>query len=115
MKLLLASALALASVVSSDQVSYNGAKAIRIPVGEDVAPLMDVIQKLDLKSGIWKGAPDGVPIPNSHVDLVVPANSIEEFQKMTSEMPTEVMHEDLGAAIEAEGTAPVSSKFERRM
>ncbi|KAH9221742.1 hypothetical protein DL95DRAFT_511617 [Leptodontidium sp. 2 PMI_412] len=96
--------LALASVVSAAKVSYNGAKAFRIPVGEDVTPLMDVIQKLDLP--IWKGAPNGVPIANSHVDLVVPAKSVKEFQKMTSSMVTEVMHEDLGAAIDAEGTAP---------
>ncbi|KAH7321986.1 hypothetical protein BKA65DRAFT_91804 [Rhexocercosporidium sp. MPI-PUGE-AT-0058] len=104
MKFLCVALLALASVVSSAKVSYNGAKAFRIPVGEDVTPLMDVIQKLDLP--IWKGAPNGVPIPNSHVDLVVPAKNVKEFQRMTSKMVTEVMHEDLGAAIDAEGTAP---------
>ena len=95
MKFLSVSLLVLASVVSSAKVSYNGAKAFRIPVGEDVTPLMDVIQKLDLP--IWKGAPNGIPSPNSHVDLVVPAKSVKEFNKMTKSMKTEVMHEDLGA------------------
>jgi len=112
MKFLSVSLLVLASVVSSAKVSYNGAKAFRIPVGEDVTPLMDVIQKLDLP--IWKGAPNGIPSPNSHVDLVVPAKSVKEFNKMTKSMKTEVMHEDLGAAIDAEGTAPeFSSKYFR--
>ncbi|CZT12730.1 probable carboxypeptidase [Rhynchosporium graminicola] len=99
--------LSFAAVVSSAKVSYNGAKAFRIPVGEDVAPLMEVIHKLDLP--IWKGAPGGVPIANSHVDLVVPAKDVKNFQKMTSSMVTEVMHEDLGASIDAEGSAAANS------
>ncbi len=83
------------------KVSYDGAKALRIPVGEDVTPLMEVIRKLSLP--VWKGAANGVPVPNSHVDLVVPARKVDEFNKMTANMDIEVMHEDLGLAIAAEG------------
>jgi hypothetical protein len=50
------------------KVSYDGAQAVRIPVGEDVTPLMSLIQQLSLP--VWKGVANGVPVPNSHVDLV---------------------------------------------
>lgn len=103
MKLYSVVLLAFTAVASSAKVSYDGAKAFRIPVGEDVVPLMEVIQKLGLS--VWKGASEGVPKPNSHVDLVVPAKHIREFSKLTASMNTEVMHEDLGAAIAAEGNA----------
>ena len=98
--------LALNAVVVVAKVSYDGAKALRIPVGEDVTPLMDVIRKLSLP--VWKGAANGVPVPNSHVDLVVPAREVEEFNKLTADMDIEVMYDDLGLAIAAEG-AVVSS------
>lgn len=108
MKLYALAILAFTTVVSSAKVSYDGDKAFRIPVGEDVVPLMEVIQKLELP--VWKGAVNGVPLPNSHVDLVVPATKIKEFAKLTASMTTEVMHEDLGASIAAEETA-LSSDF----
>lgn len=41
------------AVVLSEKVSYAGAKAMRIAVGEDVTPLLDVITELDLPT--WKG------------------------------------------------------------
>ena len=50
---------------------------------------------------------DGVPIANGHVDLVVPADKVAEFEQMTASMTTEVMHEDLGASIEDEGQISV--------
>ncbi|KAI9049264.1 hypothetical protein LZ554_007111 [Drepanopeziza brunnea f. sp. 'monogermtubi'] len=99
--------LGFAIVAESAKVSYDGAKAIRIPVGEDVTPLMEVIQQLDLP--VWKGARHGVPRANSNVDLVVPAEKVREFEELTATMNTEIMHEDLGASIAAEGTAPAVS------
>jgi carboxypeptidase A4 len=90
-----------AAVGTLAKVSYDGAKAMRIPVGEDVTPLLDVIEKLSLPT--WKGMAKGVPIPNSHVDLVVPADKVAEFEELTADMKTEVMHEDLGLSIAEEG------------
>lgn len=66
-------------------------------------PLMEVIQKLDLQ--IWKGAPDGVPQANSHVDLVVTADQLPAFDRMTASMATQIMHADLGASMAAETAA----------
>lgn len=83
------------------QVSYDGAKAMRIPTGEDVTPVLDIVNKLSLAT--WKGMANGVPVPNSHVDLVVPADKIDDFNQLVEGMTTEVMHEDLGASIAEEG------------
>jgi hypothetical protein len=84
------------------KVSYDGAKAIRISTSEDVAPVLDLIQKFDLP--IWKGVTNGIPVANGHVDLMVPAEKVEEFEALTSgsDFKIDVMHEDLGASIEAE-------------
>lgn len=87
------------------KVSYDGAKAMRIPVGEDVTPLLGVIETLGLQT--WKGMSNGVPIPNGHIDLVVPADKVAAFDEMTSSMNTEVMHEDLGLSIAEEGNMAV--------
>ncbi|CAG8973226.1 hypothetical protein HYALB_00006395 [Hymenoscyphus albidus] len=85
-------------------VSYDGAKAIRIPVGEDVIPVMKIIDQLQLP--VWKGVgADGVPKANSNVDLVVPAEKAEEFGSMINGINIEVMHEDLGASIAEESSA----------
>lgn len=43
-----------------------------------------------------------MPVANSHVDLVVPADKISDFTELTVSMTTEVMHENLGASIDAE-------------
>ncbi|KAJ5043104.1 uncharacterized protein L3040_004489 [Drepanopeziza brunnea f. sp. 'multigermtubi'] len=96
--------LGFAIVAESAKKSYDGAKAVRIPVGEDVTPLKKVIKELNLP--VWKSAKDGVPCAYSNVDLVVPADKVSEFDKMTANMDTKVMHEDLGASIAAEETAP---------
>jgi hypothetical protein len=89
------------SVGAVAKVSYDGAKAIRIPTGEDVTPVLDIIDKLSLPT--WKGIANGVPVANSNVDLVVPADKVAEFDQMVSGMTTEVMHEDLGLSIAEEG------------
>lgn len=87
------------------KVSYNGAKALRIPVGEDVEPLMRIIDELSLP--VWKGVANGVPVSNGHVDLVVPAAQLARFNNITATMgmETEVMHDDLGLSIAEEGQA----------
>lgn len=94
-----------ASVGTLAKVTYDGAKAMRISVGEDVTPLLSIIEKLSLPT--WKGLAGGVPIANGHVDLVVPADKVAEFTKLTSKMNTEVMHEDLGLSIAEEGNMAV--------
>lgn len=97
-----------ASATVAVKVSYDGAKAMRIAVGEDVVPLMSIIEKLELPT--WKGVKDGVPVANSHVDLVVPADKVEEFKELTKGMTTEVMHEDLGASIADEGKVSIYAR-----
>lgn len=87
------------------KVSYDGAKALRIPVGEDVIPLMRIIDDLSLP--VWKGIANGAPLPNGHVDLVVPAAQLAAFKNLTVALglETEVMHEDLGLSIAEESRA----------
>jgi hypothetical protein len=87
------------------KVSYEGAKAMRVAVGEDVTAVADLISTLSLPT--WKGAPQGIPKPNSHVDLVVPADKVAAFEQLTAGMTLETMHENLGLAIEEEGRMSV--------
>lgn len=84
------------------KVSYDGAKALRVLTGEDVTGVLYVINKLSLPT--WKGMANGVPVANSHVDLVVPADKVAEFDQLSNGFDTEVMHEDLGLSIAEEGT-----------
>jgi hypothetical protein len=90
-----------ASLAAAAKVSYEGAKAMRVAVGEDVTVVADLISTLSLPT--WKGAPQGIPKPNSNVDLVVLADKIAAFEQLTAGMTLETMHEDLGLAIEEEG------------
>lgn len=85
----------------AERVSYDGARAVRIPVGEDVEPLANIIRRLELPT--WKGVTrDGIPHPGSNVDLVVPADKVTLFDALTKGFSVEIMHEDLGASIAAE-------------
>lgn len=89
-------------------VNYDGAKAIRIPVGDDVIPVMEIIDQLQLPT--WKGVTaEGVPKANTNVDLVVPADKVEEFETLIDGIDIEIMHDDLGASIAEE--APVVNNF----
>lgn len=98
-------AVGLSAVVGSlANVSYEGAKAVRVAVGEDVIPLLDVITKLELST--WKGMAEGLPVANGFVDLVVPADKVSVFDELTSSFTTEIMHEDLGLAIAEESRGP---------
>jgi carboxypeptidase A4 len=105
MKFPSATLVVLAASSAFAKVSYNGAKAMRIAVGDDVIPLLDVISKLSLPT--WKGIKNGVPVANTHVDLVVPADKVTEFEELTKGMDTEVMHADLGESIADEGRMSV--------
>lgn len=93
-------ALSTAAATAFAKVSYAGAKAVRIAVGEDVIPLLDVITQLELST--WKGIAEGIPVANGFVDLIVPADKISVFDDLTSSFTTEIMHEDLGLAIDEE-------------
>lgn len=108
MKLSLSALFLLAvSVIAEKKVSYDGAKAIRIEVGEDVTSVLSIITELKLET--WKGMADGVPVAGGHVDLVVPANKVAKFNKLAEKIKTEVMHEDLGASIAQESTTSALS------
>lgn len=100
---------AAAGSVLAKKVSYDGAKAVRIEVGEDVIGVYNIIHDLQLPT--WKGvSKDGVPAAGGHVDLVVPADKVLKFKKLTKGLTVEVMHEDLGASIAAEsGEGEVST------
>lgn len=108
-------ALSVTAGALAKQVSYEGAKALRIPVGEDVIPLYKIIKSLDLPT--WKGVSEGgVPIAGGHVDLVVPANKAAKFEELTKDKDFDivVLHENLGASIEAESAAPASGALAAR-
>ncbi|RDL41049.1 Zn-dependent exopeptidase [Venustampulla echinocandica] len=93
--------LALKAVTGvAAQVNYDGAKAFRIPTGQDITQIKAVIDKLELP--VWKGAAYGVPNPNGKVDLVVPADKLAEFEGLSDGMNVEVLHTDLGASISEE-------------
>jgi hypothetical protein len=91
------------------KTNYDGAQVVRVAVGDDVVPLMKIIDKLSLPS--WKGvAPNGVPKANGNVDLVVPAEKVAQFSELVDGMEFEVMHDDLGASIAAEASESASFK-----
>ena len=107
--LLLPLGLGLSATAVFAAANYDGAKAIRILIGDDVIPVIDAISQLDLP--VWKGISDeGVPKTNSNVDLVVPADKLEKFHEIVGGLGTEVMHEDLGASIAAESSEVGSAK-----
>jgi hypothetical protein len=87
------------------KANYDGAKAMRIAVAEDITIVADLISILSLPT--WKGAPQGIPKPNSFVDVVVPADKTTAFEKLTTDMTLETLHEDLGLAIAEEGKMAV--------
>jgi hypothetical protein len=104
MKLSIASFFLASGVTfASAKVSYDGAQAIRVPVGNDVTTLRNIIRELSLPT--WKGMKAGIIKPNTDVDLVVPADKLEEFANATSTMNTHVMHKNLGLSIANEGMA----------
>jgi len=83
---------------SSQKKSYSGYKVIRLSVGQDVAKINDLIDKLGLTT--WMGAPR----QNGRADVVIPPGQVAEFEAQTKGMKSVIMHDDLGRAIsEQEG------------
>jgi hypothetical protein len=78
------------------KVSYDGYKVIRLAVGNNVAQVNDIIDKLSLST--WKGGPKA----NGFADIVIPPRQIQSFYESTAHMSSEVMHNDLGASIAEE-------------
>ena len=75
---------------------YDGYQVVRLAVGADVARVNDLIENLSLST--WNGDPKA----NGAVDVVVPKDKVEEFEKTTAELQPQVMHADLGASIAQE-------------
>lgn len=99
MKILLALPYLLAFVNAAavpGQVSYDNYKVIRLGVGENLSMVNDLIRKLSLST--WNGAPKVA----GHVDVVVPGVHLKAFKDSTTNMETQVMHENLGASIAKE-------------
>src|SRR5947207_12144615 len=87
---------ALASAVAvPGKVNYDGYKVVRLTVGNNVAQVNDIIEKLSLST--WKGGPKA----NGFADIVIPPHQIQNFYESTAHMSTAVMHNDLGASIAA--------------
>jgi hypothetical protein len=94
----LAGLLAVASAVdvNHEKVSYDGYKVVRLAVGDRVNRVNKIISKLDLKT--WKGAPRA----GAFADIVIPPSQIAAFDTEVTGMDIEIMHENLGAAMDHE-------------
>ncbi|EAS36042.3 secreted carboxypeptidase McpA [Coccidioides immitis RS] len=101
MKVLLAiSALlgsALAAAIPSLGSEYNGYKVFRIPtVDQNLAQVVRIIKELELDT--WEFPKTA----GSAADVVVSPSQLSAFEEATAGLTVEVMHEDLGASIDAE-------------
>lgn len=94
----LASLASGAAVQSSQRKSYDGYKVVRLSVGQDVAKVSNLIEKLDLTT--WMGAPKA----GRHSDIVIPPAQVAAFEAATVGMKAEVMHENLGLSIDEQNT-----------
>jgi hypothetical protein len=87
-----------AAVQSSQRKSYDGYKVVRLSVGQDVAKVSSIIEKLDLTT--WMGPPKA----GRHSDIVIPPAQVAAFEAATVGMKATVMHEDLGLSIDEQNT-----------
>jgi hypothetical protein len=87
-----------AAVQSSPRKLYDGYKVFRLTVGQDVAKVNNIIDKLGLTT--WKGHPRA----GAASDIVVPPSQVEAFGAEITGMEAITMHEDLGASIAEETT-----------
>ncbi|KAF2114115.1 hypothetical protein BDV96DRAFT_109773 [Lophiotrema nucula] len=106
--------LGLASAASvAKTVNYSGWKVYRINVGDATAKVSDVVSSLALAT--WKGK----VATSKVVDVMVPPSQIEQFEQLSEDLDTELMHDDLGASIAIEtdfhvyaaGAAPNATWF----
>lgn len=80
---------------------YSGHKVVRIPTNDDnVQKVQGIIDELGLD--FWKYPQK----PGLNADVVIPPAKISSFTELLEGLDSEIMHEDLGASINAE------SKFE---
>lgn len=94
-------ALSSATAVQSPQKSYDRYKVVRLSVGEDVAKVTNMINRLGLTT--WKGNPRA----GAAADIVVPPSQIDAFEAEIAGMGAITMHENLGASIAEESTFSV--------
>lgn len=85
-----------ATLLEPRKVSYDGYKVVRLPVGNQVAKVNNIVSKLGLAT--WKGAPR----KGAFADIVVPPSQIAAFSEEVAGIDTIIMHEDLGASIAEE-------------
>ncbi|KAL2195240.1 carboxypeptidase [Corynascus similis CBS 632.67] len=93
--------LALASAAAAQapqRRSYDGYKVVRLTVGQDVAKVNGIIDRLGLTT--WKGKPRA----GAAADIVIPPSQADAFVAETTGMEAVTMHEDLGASIAQEST-----------
>ncbi|ORY12959.1 hypothetical protein BCR34DRAFT_281670 [Clohesyomyces aquaticus] len=90
--------LTLGSALSiAQKANYDGYKVYRINnVGASRSKVIDLVS--NLKLGTWKGKAESSGV----VDVMVPPSLLEKFQASTETIDTELMHENLGAAISEE-------------
>ena len=97
------SLLGLTSAISlaSRSNDYQGTTVWRVTVGSNGAKLAQIIEDLSLET--WKGHPETSAV----VDVMVAPSVLDEFKESTKPWNPVLMHENLGASIEAEGNFPV--------
>lgn len=84
-------------LVQSRQVSYDGVGVFRVPVGDDVSKVAQLVEKLELDT--WKS----YLRPGAYADVVVPPEKLQAFQEEVAGVDGVVtMHENLAASIAAE-------------
>ncbi|KAF3921166.1 hypothetical protein ABW21_db0202142 [Orbilia brochopaga] len=103
--------VAAASPLSIQKISHKGTKVLRIGVEtkEEVALVKGLVEKLGLDT--WT---HGFNV-NSHVDVAIPLGVQSQFFRTINSagLRTEVMHEDLEAAIEEESKPSPSALIKR--
>lgn len=88
-------AAASALAVPGSKVNYDGYKIVRVPTGDNAANVHDMISQLSLPT--WQRH-------NAHIDVMVPPAVQKKFDSFTSDITTELMHENLGNSILKEDT-----------
>ena len=103
---------------STDHVSrYDGVKVLRVPTGADIKPIEALIESLDLER--WTTNPTA----NSHVDVEVPQDKLDEFVQAANvisataniKQPIITMHEDLGKSIREESAVSPEAKSANKL
>ncbi|KAF3208768.1 hypothetical protein TWF192_002934 [Orbilia oligospora] len=106
-------AVAASPVASVKKVNHSGTRVVRLQTHteEDIAVIKSLVDNLYLDT--WT---HGYNV-NSHVDVAIPPSAQSEFDRISKKagLNVEVMHEDLGASIEAESPVTVSLASSSRL